>query len=249
MDYRVQALAAAAGVTVDTVRFYQAKGLLERPRRAGKHALYGPRHLERLRRIRQLQGEGFPLAVIARILSPGARRTDAALKRALAEERGDRVLSRAELAAEAGVPEAFIEAIEGAGIVDPLGGRRTEWYRAGDVEFARAALAVLREGFPLQDLIALAIRHVDNVREVADRAIELFDRHIRRDRDGAERGAEEVVDRFKRLLPAITALVAHHFQRTLIARALARLERMGDHAGLKHALDATASGHLEIRWR
>ncbi len=109
---------------------------------------------------------------------------------------------------------------------------------------------VLEEGLPLTDLLALAIRHADNVREVVDEAIELFDRHVRRATDGAERDPAEVVAGFRRLLPAVTALVAHHFHRTLVARALARLERLGDSEGLRHALEATAaSGRLEVSWR
>lgn len=249
MQYRVDQLASAAGVGVDTVRFYQAQGLLPRPRRVGRHAIYGPGHLARLRRIRQLKHDGLPLAVIRRMLAPGARATETALLRALAEERGTRALTRAELAAEAGVPEALVQAVEDAGIVEPLRVGAQARYGAVDVEMARAALTLLRGGFPLQDLLGISLRHAEHVRDVTDEAIALFDRFARRDRHGAERDPEAVVAAFKHLLPAITALVAHHFQRTLVARAIARLERAGDQDGLRHALRAAASGRLEITWR
>jgi DNA-binding transcriptional MerR regulator len=248
MDYGVEALAHAAGVTVDTIRFYQAKRLLPAPRRAGRRAVYSAAHLARLRRIRRLQADGVPLAVIRRLLAP-ATRSDAALARALTEERGRRTLSRAELAAEAGVPEELITAVERAGIMEPLAGAAKGRYAAVDVELARQALRLLREGVPLTELLALAIHHGDSVREVVDRAIELFDQHVRRTADGRERPADEVVDAFRRLLPSVTALVAHHFHRTLVARALARLERLGDTHALKHALAATKTGHLEVTWR
>jgi len=247
MDYGVEGLARAAGVTVDTIRFYQARRLLPPPRRVGRRAVYSSAHLDRLRRIRRLQSDGVPLAVIRRLLVP-ATRSDAALARALSQERGRRTLSRSELAAESGVPEALITAVEGAGIVEPLGGAKGR-FAAVDVELARQALRLLQEGLPLTELLALAIHHSDNVREVVDRAIELFDRHIRRDKEGRERDPDEVVDAFRRLLPTVTALVAHHFHRTLVARALARLERLGDADGLKHALAATAAGQLEVTWR
>src|SRR5579875_3048385 len=118
MQYRVEQLAAAAHVRVDTIRFYQAKGLLPRPRRVGRHAVYTDGHLNRLRRIRRLQREGFPLSVIRRLL-------------------GERPLSRSDLAVEAGVPESLIAAVEDAGIVEPLrvGGRPR--YGTLDVEMAR----------------------------------------------------------------------------------------------------------------
>jgi len=248
MEYRVEALAKAADVSVDTVRFYQAKGLLPAPKRVGRHAVYSGAHLTRLRRIRRLQSDGVPLAVIRRLLQP-ARRSDSALARALAEERGQRTLTRAELAAEAGVPEALVRAVEQAGIVEPLAGAKDARFAAVDVELAREALRLLHEGLPLTELLALAIRHADNVREEVDRAIELFDQHVRRRGDGAERDPAEVVEAFRRLLPAVTALVAHHFHRTLVARALARLEQAGDRDGLKHALAATTAGRLEVSWR
>lgn len=249
MQYRVAQLAAAAHVSVDTIRFYQAQGLLPRPRREGRHAVYGDEHLKRLRRIRRLQRDGFPLTVIKRLVVPGARSTGGALLRALAAQRGGRDLTRAELAAEAGVPEALVAAVEDAGIVEPLRAAGTARYGSVDVEMARAALALLRGGFPLQHLLALALRQAENVRDVVDEAIGLFDRHVRRDKSGAERDADDVVAAFHQLLPAVTALVAHHFQRTLVARAIARLERTGDAAGLEHALRAANAGRLEITWR
>jgi hypothetical protein len=52
------------------------------------------------------------------------------------------------------------------------------------------------------------------------------------------------------MLPAVTSLVAHHFHRTLVSRALARLERLGDREGLRHAVAATRdTGRLEVTWR
>src|SRR5260370_865182 len=68
MEYRIEQLARAAGVAVDTIRFYQGKGLLEAPRREGRVTWYGDAHLDRLRRIRDLQQRGFPLTVIQRFL-------------------------------------------------------------------------------------------------------------------------------------------------------------------------------------
>jgi DNA-binding transcriptional MerR regulator len=249
MQYRVATLAQAAGVGVDTIRFYQSRGLLPAPRRVGRHAVYSGRHLERLRRIRTLQRQGLTLDVIRRLLAPGARPLRAVLRDALSGERGTRALTRAELAAASGVAEDLIAAVEQAGLVEPVRVGARDRYGDVDVELARAALAVLREGFPLQDLLGLAIGHAEHVGELADRAVELFDRHVRRDGQGRERPADEVVAAFRRLMPAVTALVAHHFHRTVVARALRRLERHGETAALEHALAATASGRLEIAWR
>jgi len=248
MDYGVEELARAAGLRVDTVRFYQARGLLPAPRRAGRRAVYSSAHLARLRRIRSLQQEGLPLDVIRRVL--GERRAAGALARALRTERGSRSLTRGELAAESGVPEALIRAVEETGILEPVRTGGQVRYADADVELARAALSLLNERVPLPELLAIAIHHAESVREVVDRAIELFDRHVRRDRQGQEVAPGAVVDAFRRMLPAVTALVAQHFQRTLISRALARLERLGDRDGLRHAVAATRdAGRLEVAWR
>lgn len=66
----VDELAARAGVTVRTLRFYGAKGLLPPPelgpRRVGH---YGPEHLGRLELIEELQRQGLTLAAIERYLA------------------------------------------------------------------------------------------------------------------------------------------------------------------------------------
>lgn len=249
MDYRVEALAAAALLRVDTIRYYQAQGLLPPPRRVGRRVVYGESHLARLRRIRDLQRDGLSLAVIKRMLDPERRRSTGALRRALSEQRGEQRYTRAGLATASGVSEELIAAVESAGLVEPVRVRGKARYGDLDVELARSALAVLREGFPLAELLGLALHHAENVREVTERAADLFDRYVRRDRSGNERSEKEVVDGFKRLMPAITALVAHHFQRTLIAVALARLEERGEKRALKVALDAAESGRVEVAWR
>lgn len=64
----VDELAAAAGVTVRTVRFYATKGLLPPPLLRGRTGLYGPAHLARLQLVRDLQAKGFTLQAIERFL-------------------------------------------------------------------------------------------------------------------------------------------------------------------------------------
>ncbi|MFF4158801.1 MerR family transcriptional regulator [Streptomyces sp. NPDC001678] len=66
----VDELAARAGVTVRTVRFYSTRGLLPPPeigpRRVGR---YGSAHLSRLALIEELQHQGLTLAAIERYVS------------------------------------------------------------------------------------------------------------------------------------------------------------------------------------
>jgi len=79
MEMRVEQLSAQADVSVDTIRYYQSKGLLEPPRRQGRIAWYGQDHLDRLTRIRSLQQRGFTLATIARLVTGELDAADEAL--------------------------------------------------------------------------------------------------------------------------------------------------------------------------
>lgn len=61
-------LAAAGGVGVETIRFYQRKGLLETPTREEGIRRYGRDDVRRLRFIRQAQAAGFTLEQIRELL-------------------------------------------------------------------------------------------------------------------------------------------------------------------------------------
>ena len=61
-------LAAAGGVGVETIRFYQRRGLLSEPTRDEGIRRYGSDDLRRLRFIRQAQGAGFTLEEIRELL-------------------------------------------------------------------------------------------------------------------------------------------------------------------------------------
>ena len=61
-------LAAAGGVGVETIRFYQRKGLLDQPTRDGGIRRYGSEDVRRLRFIKQAQTAGFTLEEIKELL-------------------------------------------------------------------------------------------------------------------------------------------------------------------------------------
>lgn len=62
-------LAKTAGINVETLRFYERRGLLPKPRRASNgHRRYGDETLERLRLVKRAQSLGFRLPEIADLL-------------------------------------------------------------------------------------------------------------------------------------------------------------------------------------
>ena len=69
-------LAQAAGVAVDTVRYYEKQGLLPAPPRRGAYRAYAREDVQRLRFIRRAKALGFTLEEIAGLLQLSAHRND-----------------------------------------------------------------------------------------------------------------------------------------------------------------------------
>ena len=86
-------LASSGGVGVETIRFYQRKGLLQTPPRDGGVRRYGSDDLRRLRFIRQAQTAGFTLEQIKELLELDAGE-DRARARELARSRIEALDSR-----------------------------------------------------------------------------------------------------------------------------------------------------------
>lgn len=70
---RIGNLAEEAAVTVETVRYYQRRKLLDVPERPfGENRQYSVEHLNRLRFIKRAQALGFSLAEVGSLLSLSA---------------------------------------------------------------------------------------------------------------------------------------------------------------------------------
>ncbi|WP_454791118.1 MerR family transcriptional regulator [Mycolicibacterium lutetiense] len=65
VEYRLEDLARISGVSTRNIRAYRERGLLDSPRRVGRSAYYGERHLDQLTAISQLLAKGFNSAHIA----------------------------------------------------------------------------------------------------------------------------------------------------------------------------------------
>ncbi|MDQ0684384.1 DNA-binding transcriptional MerR regulator [Streptomyces achromogenes] len=169
-EYRTEELAAKAGITVRTLRFYRERKLLAPPRREGRIAWYDDHHLARLRTIAALLERGHTLTGIAELadaLDQGRDVADLIGVGGPTEEEPVR-LTPEELAArfEGQVtPENLATALE-------LGYLGTD----GDeiVHISRRLLdvsaALVREGIPLAEVLAAGVR----VRAHADALAELF---------------------------------------------------------------------------
>ena len=223
MVYRIEELAAAAELRVDTIRFYQGRGLSPPPRRRGRVALYDEEHLERLRHIRSLKRRGFSLDQIQLALTEPEREP---LLRTLVERGGGGGgyrLSLGELARAGGVSEPLIEAATEARLLSPEWEDGREWFSEADLEIALGAKALLAAGIEPESLLQIAADHHRHVEALCWQAVALFEARARGAGDGSGGGGAETGELFRELLPAITGAVARHFQRTLARVALGRL--------------------------
>ncbi|MFF5447718.1 MerR family transcriptional regulator [Streptomyces sp. NPDC012888] len=174
----VDELAARAGVTVRTVRFYSTRGLLPPPvigpRRVGR---YGPEHLSRLALIEELQVQGMTLSAIERYLDAlpdDLSAHDLAIHRALvaswapdpAEE-----ASWTELERRAGraLSDADVRRLEAMNVVSGAG----EGFRV-DPGLLRLGVALLDVPISHETILAARTVLLDHARSTAHQLTALF---------------------------------------------------------------------------
>lgn len=131
-DLTLEELAQATGVPPRTIRFYQSRGALPRPRRAGRAAFYNADHRERLELIGLLQDRGLKLDSIRDLLSDEGRAgrsvanwlgLEEALGGPWSEDR-PRVMDARELEALVGGRTGVVAELEHAGYLEPTGDGR-----------------------------------------------------------------------------------------------------------------------------
>ena len=225
MAYRVAELAAAAGISVELVRSYQSKGLLDGPRREGRVALYGERHLERLREIAALKEKGYSLKAIAGLVAERERSRpgdDSRLSRGLASVPpvgDDEHLDLHELSDRTRVPLAVLRSLEGSGVVRPRKGGEGAYYTAADVRAVKMLLSLLGVGLPMEEFMRLATIQIAAMQQVAAGAVELYAKYVGEPlrASGLDPAEEEARSEaaFSLLVQAATSLVAYSFERTL----------------------------------
>ncbi|MCX4671625.1 MerR family transcriptional regulator [Streptomyces sp. NBC_01381] len=176
----VDELAARAGVTVRTIRFYSTKGLLPPPvigpRRVGH---YGRDHLSRLALIEELQHQGMTLAAIERYLEqlpPDLSAHDLAIHRAVVASwapDSSEDIDRAELERRAGraLGEGDLERLSAMGVVTRAEPRGT--YRI-DAGLLRLGVQLLDVPIAHETILAARTVLMEHTRSAAHELSRLF---------------------------------------------------------------------------
>jgi DNA-binding transcriptional MerR regulator len=122
-------LVERSGVPVRTIRWYQSEGLLPKPTKRGRDAVYTDDHRQRLELIAELRDRGLTLTAIRDLVSrdrPGRTVAewlgiDATLTAPWSDDRA-RIVDRQELAALTGGRRGLVAALQDAHYIEPADG-------------------------------------------------------------------------------------------------------------------------------
>ncbi len=208
---RIDDLARAADVPVDTIRYYAREGLLPPAVKQGKNRLYGPEHLERLGRIRALQAKRFSLAAIRAILTADRPNLDGLFLDS------DHEFDRAALVAASGLDTAFVDQIAEVGLlVDPASlGRRA--FDDADLALLRNVAELMAIGMTPTIVVELGRVYVRHFAALQRDVHSILAGWNNPEWDAAELEAVQrsLTANVSRLLPAIDRVLNYVHQRTV----------------------------------
>lgn len=231
--YRVDELAELAGVSVDLVRSYQSRGLLPPPEHEGRAAWYDKRHLDRLRRIRELKAKGWSMRTISDALNDRDRGLRGIVEAAV--DTGEEGFDLPELAERTGVPVAVLRSFEASGVLRPRhddSGQAV--YTGADVHAMRSLLSLIGTGVPMEEFMAVADVQIAAAQRLAEGTFELFLRYQREPllekSLSARAEAERLAASLRVLIQSVGDLLAYNFGRTMLDVAQAYLDEHGTKA-------------------
>ena len=228
-EYRVEELAEEVGISVELLRSYQSRGLVPPPRHVGRLALYGHRHLERLRWIRDLKARGYSLRMIEHTLDQGESERRPPVELPL--DAGEEWLTLEEVAEQSGVRPGVLRSFEASGILRPRVVHDEERYTTADVRAVRMLLTLIGGGLPMEELMKVAHVQLDAAEKVAQGAVDLFMRYGRGPLLAAglpqKEEAERMVAALRLMIGAATGLMTYNFQRMVMNAAQGAIESGG----------------------
>lgn len=208
--WRIDDLAHEAGITVDTIRYYAREGLLPAPTPAGRHRLYGDRHLDRLRRIRELQERRFSLAAIRAIVETNRPGIDDLFSGS------GLTYTLGELIARSGVPADLVEQLRRVDLLpDPAEFGRAD-YDETDLHLLEAIAELQQIGMPAEVLVELGAIYVRNFGVLQREVLDMFAGRTHDDWSPEMRSAVQGLSAAAgRLVPAVGRVLNYVHQRTL----------------------------------
>ena len=214
-ELTVEQLAYETGMSVRNIRNHQSRGLLPPPEVRARTGYYGPEHVARLRLIQEMQGEGFKLSAISRLIGEHGADADrfVGLRQAVSAPFADEspeVLTRAELTERfATDDDRSLTKAQKLGLLIDLGDER---YEAPSPALLQAAEDVLKMGIELPAALDAIEKLNRDSRSAARTFVNLFLEELWKPFDEAGRPDEQwpqIIAAVERLRPiALDALNA-----------------------------------------
>lgn len=219
---RIDDLAHASGVSVDTIRYYRREGLLPPPTAAGRTKRYGPEHLERLTRIRELQERRFSLAAIRAFLDaerPGL------VEGIFADDDQAPSYDLEELLRRSGVERELATLLRDAGVMrDPAEFGRDD-YDGADLDLLRAVAELRELDMPDDIIVEVGRIYATGVEDMQRRILSVFrGRDVDWDPDELAAFQSRAAEQASELLPRVQRIVGYVHHRTLQRLTLSAID-------------------------
>lgn len=217
----VEQLAYETGMSVRNIRNHQSRGLLPPPEVRARVGYYGPEHVARLRLIQEMQGEGFKLSAISRLIGEHGADADrfVGLRQAVTAPfatEAPEVYSREELIEKFGIDDdRLLEKAQKLGLLVALGDDRFE---APSPALIRAAEEVTGMGIDLPAALTVIEKLERNAQSSARTFVNLFVDELWKPFDDAgrpEEGWEDLIAAIGRLRPLAFDALNATFRLTL----------------------------------
>ena len=191
----IDELAGRVGMTARNIRAHQSRGLLPPPDLQGRTGFYGAEHVARLKLIKDMQGAGFNLAAIKKLVQAapvGSALDVLEFERTLLRPWGSeepRVFERAELAELFGAVEPGVieKAVELGVLVDNDDGG----FVAPSPSLLRAGADLVALGVPLDSVVDVLDVLVAQSRKISMSFVSLFIENVWKSFENRGRPEEE----------------------------------------------------------
>jgi DNA-binding transcriptional MerR regulator len=216
----IDELAHETGMTARNIRAHQSRGLLPPPAVRSRTGYYGQEHVARIRLIQDMQGQGFNLKSIERLLelgSPGGTEQALEFERLLLQPFGTEqpeAITEEELGETFGSPldRKLVGKAERIGALRPIGEGTWE---VPSPTLLRASRELVELGIPLEHALAVGESITKHTTAIAREFVRLFVKDILDPiRDGSEpseRALASAAEALERLRPLASDAVMASF--------------------------------------
>src|SRR6266545_1298243 len=218
----IDQLAHRTGMTVRNIRAHQSRGLVPPPEVRGRTGYYGDDHVARIELIKELQGDGFNLEAIRRLLEGAGGSSSEVLDfsrtlRAPFEDEQPEILTADEMEERWGgrLDPALMARSEKLGLLRSLGDGR---YEILSPRLQRAGTELAALGVPADQALEVAAQVRTHARRVARVFIDLFMQSVWKPFNQAGRPEEDwskVREALERLRPLASDALLAIFQQVM----------------------------------